>query len=155
MFLPLCFPHGFSPPRVFHPWGNTSAPPPPPTLFQFVAHFARVTIGDSSRNRFASTAYFAWEKTSGGEKPGGNTGVETSGGESTGHRICSSSLLQLVGSLCCSYGVTEVSVLITVLNLYPTEHWTTQNNYYTQEWDKQMINYTWKCLGIWFAWFGY
>ena len=36
----------------------------PPMLFRFVARFARVRIGNSSRNRFASTAYFAESKTS-------------------------------------------------------------------------------------------
>ena len=40
-------------------------------LFRLVARFARVRNGDSSRNRFASTAYFAWGETSGAEKTGG------------------------------------------------------------------------------------
>ena len=35
----------------------------PPTLFRLVARFARVRIGDSSQNRFASTAYFAQSQT--------------------------------------------------------------------------------------------
>ena len=59
-----------------------------PTLFLFVVRFARVRIGDSSRNRFASTAYFACGEGRGGTSGGGNRGehrVETFVGESSGH----------------------------------------------------------------------
>ena len=61
----------------------------PPTLFRFVARFARVRIEDSSWNRFVSTAYFAQSQTtllphayfSWGECSWGKTtGVEPSGG---------------------------------------------------------------------------
>ena len=75
---PRLFPRKF-PPRAFHPWGDTSPP-----------RFARVRIGDSSQNRFASTAYFvqslltkrcfhayfSWGECSGEE----TTGVKLSGG---------------------------------------------------------------------------
>ena len=40
------------------------------TLFRFVARFACVRIEDSSRNRFASTAYFAKPGFVGGECSG-------------------------------------------------------------------------------------
>ena len=59
--------------------GTRYTPPgksPPPcfsvvTLFRFVARFPRVRIEDSSRNRFASTAYFANPGTFRGEFSGG------------------------------------------------------------------------------------
>ena len=59
VLLRLFPPPEVSPLRVFQPWGDTS----PPMLFRLVARFARVRIGDSSRNRFASTAYFAQSQT--------------------------------------------------------------------------------------------
>ena len=46
------------PPRYITP-GNV----PYPTLFRFVARFARVSIEDSCRNRFTSTVYFAQSQT--------------------------------------------------------------------------------------------
>ena len=55
-------------------WKITHAPP---TLFRFVARFARVRIRNSSRNRFASTAYFAW----GGNFRGGSQGWKIPGVE--------------------------------------------------------------------------
>ena len=77
-FHPCGSPRKFLPPLGFSTLGGHS----PPTLFQFVARFARVRFGDSvgtgSRQRHISH---------GGKLPGGKTGVETSGGESSGHHI--------------------------------------------------------------------
>ena len=90
---------GILPPGKFPPERSTPVYSPKecslPTFFRFIARFARVRIEDSSRNRFASMAYFA-------KKPdnvvsmhtfhGGNVpGVEPSrgnflGGEYSGHR---------------------------------------------------------------------
>ena len=58
-----CIGSRYTPPRKI---------PTPPrffvaTLFRFVPRFARVRIEDSSRNRFASTAYFAKPGTFQGE----------------------------------------------------------------------------------------
>ena len=44
--------------RKYWSWMIGSRTLPPPGTSPFVAHFVRVRIGDSSRNRFASTAYF-------------------------------------------------------------------------------------------------
>ena len=96
------------PPGNFPPWINPSLTFPsrllpltdnslhvtsPPTLFQFVARFARTRIGDSSRNRFVSTVYFAQSQTTlfpcilfmGGMLWGGNNRVGTFRGEYSSH----------------------------------------------------------------------
>ena len=70
------------------------------TLFQLVARFTRVRIEYSSRNRFASTAYFAQSQTTlfpcilfmggmfrGGNNRGGTFQEEFSGGEYSGHHL--------------------------------------------------------------------
>ena len=78
------------PPGTFHP---VIFPPGmfPPTLFRFVTRLARVWIGDSSRNRFVSTAYFAL----GGKLPGGGeTGGEHRGGNFWGGKFRSPNHIQ-------------------------------------------------------------
>ena len=70
--LSKCFQSSrYIPPRKFCPERSTPAYSPkkcsPPTLFRFVSRFARIRIGDSSRNRCASAAYFAWEGNFQGE----------------------------------------------------------------------------------------
>ena len=77
------------------PTDNSPQGTSPPTLFRFVARFARVRIGDSSRNRFASTAYFAQSQTTlfscilfmRWMFRGGTTGVEHSGSNFLGGNI--------------------------------------------------------------------
>ena len=49
------------------------------------------------------------------------------------------------GSLCWSYGVSEVNVVINGLNLYQIQQSLGQVS------DNQLINYPWKCFVIWLA----
>ena len=74
-------------PRVISPHGHFPHGTSPPTFFRFVGRFAHVRIGDSNRNRFASTAYFAQSRTT--LFPcillmGGSVRGEVPGGESAG-----------------------------------------------------------------------
>ena len=86
------------PPGTFHP-GIFPQGMFPPTLLRFVARFAHVRTEDSSRNRLASTAYFAQSQTrlfpgilfmggmfGVGNNRGGTFRGEVSGGEYSGHR---------------------------------------------------------------------
>ena len=82
------------PPGTFHP-GIFPQEMYPPTLFRLVARFARVRIEYSSRNRFASTAYFAQSRTTlfpctlfmGGMFRGGNSRGGTPRWEVSGHLL--------------------------------------------------------------------
>ena len=73
---PVFFPPEVSPFTVFHPWGDTSHRRCSGFQLTSLALGQGTLVGTGSRQRHISH---------GGKLPGGNTGVETSGGESSSH----------------------------------------------------------------------